>query len=100
MLTGSRKGLVIVALLILGSGATAFAQNGVGAMEGTPSGDIGVKLSETNTLHVGVAAEGGWDTNVFYNDTAPQGSAVLRIIPSFNITNNGRDGEARSVAVY
>jgi hypothetical protein len=100
MLTGSRKGLVVAALLILGSRSRAFAQTGVGAMEGTPSGDIGVKLSDTNILHVGVAAEGGWDTNVFYNDTAPQGSAVLRIIPSFNITNNGRDGEPRSVAVY
>jgi hypothetical protein len=101
MLTGCRKGLLVVALLILGSRTRAFAQvGGQGAMEGTPTGDIGVKLSETNVLHVGVAAEGGYDTNVFYNDTSPQSSALIRIIPSFNITNNGRDGQPHSVAVY
>jgi hypothetical protein len=100
MLTGSRKVLVAAALLILGSRTSAFAQNNQGAMEGTPTGDIGVKLSETNILHVGVAAEAGYDTNVFYNDANAQTSAVLRIIPSFNLTNNGRDGQPRSVVVY
>src|SRR5688572_9327237 len=63
-------------------------------------GDIRVKLSDTNTLHVGVAAEAGYDTNVFFNDQARTDSAVLRVIPSFLITNNGRDGSARSAAIY
>ena len=41
MLKGCCKRLVVVALLVLGGGAPAFAQNGQGAMEGTPTGDIG-----------------------------------------------------------
>jgi len=107
MLTDWRKRLVVAALLLLGSRAPAFAQWGMGAMVGTPAGDIGVKLSDTNILHVGVAAEGGYDTNVFYNDqttatnpNGPQSSAVVRVIPSFIITNTGRDGTERSAVVY
>jgi hypothetical protein len=100
MLTDFRKRLVLVALLVLSGRMPAFAQGGVGAMEGTPVGDIGVKLSDTSILHVGVAAEGGYDSNVFYNDSQSQSSAVMQIVPSFNITNNGRDGKAHSTAVY
>lgn len=79
------------------------------AMVGTPQGDIGVKLSENSVLHVGVAAEAGYDTNVFYNDNlendpttagTPNSSAMMRVIPSFMVTNNGRDGKPRSAFVY
>ncbi|HXU81081.1 MAG TPA: hypothetical protein VN914_06775 [Polyangia bacterium] len=88
---------MIAALAGAGISTRAAAQN---AMTGAPTGDIGVKLSETNTLHVGVAAEAGYDSNVFYNDQATQSSAIVRVTPSFMVTNNGRDGTARSAAVY
>jgi hypothetical protein len=106
MLTGVRKRLVFTALLLLSNGAPAFAQQS--AMVGTPAGDIGVKVGENAVMHAGVAVEGGYDTNVFYNDNTVvndvdvgrQGSATLRVIPSFMITNSGRDGSVRSDAVY
>src|SRR6185436_16594746 len=97
MLKGRKSLIVIAALAGAGISTRAAAQN---AMTGAPTGDIGVKLSETNTLHVGVAAEAGYDSNVFYNDQATQSSAIVRVTPSFMVTNNGRDGTARSAAVY
>jgi hypothetical protein len=67
-----------------------------------PPGDIGVKLGDTSTLHVGISAEGGYDSNVFYNDegTAKEGAAMLRVTPSFRITNAARDGKPRSRVIY
>jgi len=85
---------VLLAIAILASHA------GVVRAQQYGGGDIGVKLSESNVLHVGVAAEAGYDTNVFYNDDHRTNSAVLRVIPSFLITNNGRDGKPRSELVY
>src|SRR5687768_4027954 len=84
--------------------AVLLACAGVASAQGTTSagleGDIGVKLSETSVLHVGVAAEAGYDTNVFFNDNDKAEAAILRVIPQFAITNNGRDGKARSGVVY
>lgn len=73
-----------------------------GQLMNNPSGDIGVKLGETSVLHVGLSAEGGYDSNVFYNDEAIAKSeaAMLRVTPSFRITNTGRDGKPRSMMVY
>jgi hypothetical protein len=90
---------VVAALVVLGSRTQAFAQV-QSAMVGTPGGDIGIKVSETSVLHVGVAAEAGYDTNVFYNDQQATSSAILQVIPSFMVTNNGRDGNPRSAVVY
>jgi hypothetical protein len=88
-----RSILLVTAFLVMRSGG-AHAQSQLGAS------DIGVKLSETNVLHVGVAAEAGYDSNVFYNDSRKTDSAVLRIVPSMLVTNNGRDGQAHSELVY
>jgi hypothetical protein len=88
---------VIAALAALAGSVPALAQN---AMTGGPQGEIGVKVGETNVLHVGVAAEAGYDSNVFYNDESAHSSAILRITPSLMLTNNGRDGAPRSAAIY
>jgi hypothetical protein len=98
MLNGHRHSLaVIAALAALAGSVPAFAQN---AMTGGPQGEIGVKVGETNVLHVGVAAEAGYDSNVFYNDDAAHSSAILRITPSIMMTNSGRDGKPHSAAIY
>jgi hypothetical protein len=99
MLKDSHKLLAIATLVALPISTRALAQEQT-AMSSRPAGDIGVKLTDTAILHVGVAAEGGYDTNVFYNDVNQQNSAVFRVIPSFLITNNGRDGIPRSAVVY
>jgi hypothetical protein len=100
MLKGLRHSLAVVAALAgLASSTPARAQL-QNAMAGAPAGDIGVKVGESTVLHVGVAAEGGYDSNVFYNDNGAQSSAMLRVTPSFLVTNNGRDGAPRSAAVY
>src|SRR4051794_5707157 len=91
--------LAFAGTLLTGGAVPAQAQL-VSAIDGspvesrlkTPENDIGVKLSDTGTLHVGITAEGGYDSNVFYNDQNRTESAILRIIPSFQITNVGRDG--------
>jgi hypothetical protein len=99
MLNARFKSLIVIAALAgLGNSTRALAQQS--AMLGTPAGDIGVKLSDSSVLHVGVSAEAGYDTNVFYNDRAAQSSAMLRVTPSLLMTNNGRDGAPRSAVVY
>jgi hypothetical protein len=88
--------LMAALTLLLGGASTARAQTTMG----NPQGDIGVKVSETGVLHVGVTAEAGYDTNVFYNDSAKVQSAVLRVVPSLQITNAGRNGEVRAETIY
>jgi hypothetical protein len=106
MLKSCRILSVVVATFVVWPTAARAQQN---AMSASPQGDIGVKLSEKSVLHVGVAAEAGYDTNIFYNDNlandpttagTPNSSAVMRVIPSFLITNNGRDGKPQSTLVY
>lgn len=106
MLKGSFKLLGVATLIAAATSGRALAQN---AMSSGPAGDIGVKLGDNTYLHAGVTAEAGWDTNVFYNDKptdtngvaqTPTSSAILQVIPSFLITNNGRDGKPQSPAVY
>ncbi len=40
--------------------------------------------------------EGGYDTNVFYNDDQRAGSALLRVTPFLDLTNTARSGEVPS----
>jgi len=103
-----RQILTITSALGLVSSASAWAQPApsappldLGSREGTsavsglgaPRGDIGVQLSETSIMHVGVTAEAGYDSNVFYDGQGNErGSAMTRVIPSILITNMRRDG--------
>jgi len=56
----------------------------------TAPGDIGVRLSESSVLHVGVSAEAGFDSNVFYSSSNPVQSAMTRVVPTFILTNADR----------
>ncbi len=62
--------------------------------------DTGVKLSDDSVLHVGVGAEAGYDTNVFYSDTAPVSAPLMRVTPFAEITNATRGGAAPSNLFY
>jgi hypothetical protein len=56
----------------------------------------GVLLGETAILHLGVGVDGGYDSNVFYNDEQKVGSYVLRVAPFLSLTNTARNGEIPS----
>src|SRR3954467_12622597 len=58
----------------------------------TISPQNGLLLSDGALLHAGVTAEGGYDSNVFYDDTPSNkyDSSVLRITPFAEITNTAR----------
>ena len=53
-------------------------------------------MSDDALLHVGVGVEVGYDSNVFYAPTAPQGSAMTRVVPFLELTNATRMGSAPS----
>jgi len=58
------------------------------------SPENGILLSDGAILHGGVTAEGGYDSNVFYNDKGYEtASPVLRINPFLDFTNTARNGE-------
>jgi hypothetical protein len=61
-----------------------------------PNTDSGFQVSDDVLLHLGLGVEAGYDTNVFYAPTAPQGSAILRIVPFAELTNATRTGVAPS----
>ena len=94
--------LATIAALALAGSTPARAQDApLGGGLGNARGDIGVKVSDTSTLHVGVTAEGGYDTNVFYNDQVRTQSAIVRVIPTIQLTNAGREDDAqRSEFLY
>jgi hypothetical protein len=52
----------------------------------------GFRVGENTYLRLGVAAEAGYDTNVFYSDQNKVDSATLRVTPSIELTNANRDG--------
>ncbi len=47
-------------------------------------------------MHVGIGAEAGYDSNVFYGATDAKGSAILRILPYAEVTNTARNGAVPS----
>jgi hypothetical protein len=59
-----------------------------------PPGTGGLRLGEGTYLRAGVAAEAGYDSNVFYNDENPQESATIRVTPSIELTNANREGNS------
>lgn len=55
--------------------------------------DTGVKVSDEAVLHVGVGAEGGYDSNVFYTKgDNVKSSPMLRVTPFVELTNATRGG--------
>src|SRR5450631_111258 len=59
----------------------------------------GLKLGDEAILHVGVFADIGYDSNVFYS-SSQQTSAVMHIAPRLEITNSARDGSIPSGTYY
>jgi len=60
----------------------------------------GIQLSDSALVHVGVGAEAGYDTNVFYSASNAQGSPILRVVPFFELTNASRGGNVTNADVY
>jgi hypothetical protein len=98
MTTSVVWGLVCGAVVV-GSASTGWAQApGGGMVVGSgqkPEGSGGVMVGEGVYLRVGVAVEAGYDTNVFYSDTDRADSATLNVTPSFELSNNPREGTAK-----
>src|SRR5262245_20202425 len=85
------------ATLFVGAGV-AFAQVGVIAgYQGLPvrpyaPDETGIAISDGVYLHGGIGTEMGYDSNVFYQDTAvaPVSSAILRVVPYLELNNQAR----------
>jgi hypothetical protein len=58
----------------------------------TGEANTGIQVSEGVLLHVGLGAEFGYDTNVFYSHTNQIGSSILRVMPYLDLTNATRTG--------
>jgi Putative beta-barrel porin 2 len=71
------------------------AAGAVGSLQNrsAPAGTGGAKVGETAYLRLGVLAEAGLDSNVFYNDQSKIDSPTLRITPHAEISNTARDGQ-------
>jgi hypothetical protein len=63
---------------------------------GSESTTTGIQVSDGVLMHVGIGAEAGYDTNVFYQDTGTVGSPIFRVTPYADITNASRTGATPS----
>jgi len=84
---------------------SVFAQEVTIGYQGLPyksSGEsnTGIQLSDGVLLHVGLGAEAGYDTNVFYAHTNTQGSAIARVMPYLELTNATRTGPVSRDVTY
>lgn len=61
-------------------------------MNVTGSAAPGVRLGDAMVLHLGIGAEVGWDSNVFYTSSNEKNSFYLRLSPMFDLTNRPRQG--------
>jgi len=97
-----RLALWTVLLTTTAGSPLAFAQQGQGEVtigyQGLPykaSGETktGIQLSDSVLMHVGAGAEGGYDTNVFYEEGAlARGSAIFRTSMFADASNATRSG--------
>ncbi len=85
----------------LGSGAgdSSFGAGGV-PTKASPGQSTGIKLSEDTLFHLGIAAEAGYDTNVFFTKTQQSSSPLLRVTPFVELTNGTREGAAPQGVFY
>lgn len=106
------KKTIRIGLLTLASAGTAWAQGSSPlrspagttdeyrlTLTGEQPGD-GIRLSDSAVLNVGVTAEAGYDTNVFYTKESRIESAILHVIPSFNLNNRARTGQSPPAFTY
>jgi hypothetical protein len=64
----------------------------------TGESNTGIQVSEGVLLHVGAGAEAGYDTNVFYMNTAPISSALIRTSVFGDLSNATRTGAQSRVS--
>jgi hypothetical protein len=94
----NRRLALSIALGALLAGRVALAQEDVTiGYQGLPyksSGEsnTGVQVADGVLLHAGVGVEAGYDSNVFYADTNPEGSALIRVMPFLDLSNATRNG--------
>jgi hypothetical protein len=62
--------------------------------------NTGIQLSDGVLMHVGIGAEAGYDTNVFYQDTDTHSSAIIVVAPYAEVTNASRTGPASNILSY
>ena len=55
------------------------------------NGPVGAKLGESTLLHLGIGAEVGYDSNVYYSPDR-KASPIARVTPALNLSNAERDG--------
>src|SRR5450432_49242 len=60
----------------------------------------GIQIGDGVILHTGVGVEGGYDSNVFYNDDTKVGATLVRVTPFIDINNATRTGEVPSGIAY
>jgi hypothetical protein len=56
-------------------------------VKGNAGGGGGLSLGEGGRLYSGVGAEGGYDSNIFYQPNGALSSAILRVVPFLELTN-------------
>ena len=66
-------------------------------VKGSAGGDGGISLGQGGRLHAGVGAEGGYDSNIFYQPNGALSSAILRVLPYLDLTNEPYSQNGRSV---
>src|SRR6185312_6150961 len=102
----NRRLALSIALGALLAGRVALAQEEVTiGYQGLPyksSGEsnTGIQVADGVLLHAGVGVEGGYDTNVFYAETNPQGSSLIRVMPFLDLTNATRNGAAATALTF
>lgn len=86
--------VTVVALLTAATGTAQAQLDDMTSLRGAQEaeGMGGAKLSETVYLRLGVVAEAGYDSNVFYNDQRPIDSPTLQVTPSIVLSNDRREG--------
>jgi len=84
-------------LCVLGAASVASAQEVTIGYQGLPhksSGEsnTGIQVGDGVLMHVGAGAEAGYDSNVFYDDTAALSSPVIRAQVFGEVSNATRTG--------
>jgi len=87
--------------LLVGRAAAAQQEVTIGYQglpyKSTGESNTGIQVSDGVLLHAGVGVEAGYDTNVFYASTNPQGSSIIRVMPYAELTNATRTGAASQI---
>lgn len=78
----------------------AIGYQGLPAKSTGKTAESGIQVSDGALLHVGVGAEGGYDSNVFFGETNVRSSALVRIVPFLELTNANRAGPVASSVFF